>query len=163
MKRFINGIVFFIGITQLIVLPVASQSRNLEWERTYAIYNDDMPGNGYKKARCNIDLDISGQRYKFNCLSYGQFKAKERLRFISFFPDPSENPSRVTGVVFILNEDLSPIALGLRTDEGVLGGTGKLICREISESGLVGTICGANVTLRDGRKVKLTATVLMKL
>jgi len=161
MKRFINGIVFFIGITQLIVLPVASQSRNLEWERSYVIYNDDMPGNGYKKARCNIDLDISGQRYKFNCLSYGQFKAKER--FIYFFPDPSENPSRVTDVVFILNEDLSPIALGLRTDEGELGGTGTLICREISESGLVGTICGANVTSRDGRKVKLTATVLMKL
>ena len=119
-----------------------AQSRSLEWETQYIIYNDDLPGNGYKKASFDIDLDCSGQRYKFNCLGYGQFKAKNR--FINFFPDPSKNPSGVAQVVFLLNEDLSPIAFGLQTDEGRLEGTGKLSCREISESGLVGTICGAN-------------------
>ena len=160
-KKFIKVIVFCIGATHLIGLPVESQSRSLEWERSYIIYNDDMPGKGYKRARCVMDLDFSGQRYEFNCFGYGQFKATNQ--YINFFPDPSKNPSGVTDVVFTLNEDLSPIALGLRTDEGVLVGKGKLICKEISKSGLVGTSCGANVILRDGRKVKLAATVLMKL
>ena len=161
MKRFAKDIVFCIGFIQLMALPAVAQSRSLEWERAYVIHNDNQPGNGYKKARCDIDLVFSGQKYKLNCLTYSQFKAK--LRFIHFFPDPSENQSGVTGVLFLLNEDLSPIALGLQTDKGVLQGTGKLICKELSESSLVGTICGANVILQDGRPAMLVATVLMKM
>jgi len=157
MKEFMKLIVYCIGITLLNALPVASQSRSLEWERAYAIYNDD------DKARCVIDLDFSGQKYNFNCLSYGQFKAKER--FINFFPDPSGNTSGVIDVLFMLNNDLFPTELVLVVwKKGYLVGKGKLICREErSGSGFVGTSCGAHVILDDGRKVKLIATVLMKL
>ena len=157
MKRLKEIIVFCISITLFIVVPVVAQSRGLEWGKNYFIYSGD------DRTKCVIKLNFLGQNDDFLCSFYQQDKDQKGIT-IQFSPK-KPNPLELISVYFILNYDYSPRGFALATTkEGIIvASKGKIICKEISESGEVGHSCGANVTLEDGRKVIVIATFVTKL